>query len=202
MMTAMEQAAELRLELAALRNETHDTLEILRHAIDTTFYLLAAIVIFFMQAGFAMLEAGTVREQSVREILLKNLLDACVGALAWFCVGSMLAADSGGPFIGWPDLSAVNTSYTPFEAVELVHGEDAARYLMGFMYAVTSATIVSGAIAERTQQRAYLISSILMTSLVYPVVVHVLRSGPRSSGLGLPRSRAPPCQPFLVPSHP
>lgn len=169
--TAALERAALRLELAALRNETSLALDDLRHATDTVFYLLAAIVIFFMQAGFAMLEAGTVREQSVREILLKNLLDASVGALAWFLVGAMLAADTGGPFIGWPRLAG-NATYTPFEAVELVHGTEAAKYLMGFMYAVTSATIVSGAIAERTQQRAYIISSSLMTALVYPVVVH------------------------------
>ena len=147
---ALESEA-LRLELAVLRNETSIALEGLRHATDTVFYLLVAIIIFFMQAGFAMLEAGTVREQSVREILLKNLLDAACGALAWFAVGAILATDTGGPFIGWPDPIG-NESYTPFEALELAHGTDIARYLMGFMYAVTSATIVSGAIAERTQQ--------------------------------------------------
>ena len=129
-------------------------LERLQQVAETSWTLTIAVIIFFMQCGFAMLEAGTVREQSVRAVLLKNLLDACVGSLAWYLLGYILASDSGGPFIGVPDLQDANV-VTPFDLIQVGHGSDMGKYLMSFMYAVTSATIVSGACAERTQQRAY-----------------------------------------------
>ena len=158
--------------IAGFRNQTTAALDQLAEAVDTTFSLGAASIIFLMQCGFGMLEAGSVREKSTRDILMKNLLDFAVGSLAWFFIGFMLAADGGAPFIGFPGQNGAGSTITPFDAVQRVHGVDVAHYLMSLMYAVTSATIVSGAMAERTQIRAYLVSSSIMTALTYPVVVH------------------------------
>ena len=176
----MDEAFELEL----LRNETlqrdelvHDDLARLDRAIATTYTLLMAIVLMLMQAGFAMLEAGSVRERGVRDVLFKNMLDFSIGAVAWYLLGYLFYSDSGNCFIGMPTgLKLANGSSTPFAAIQeahtMLHGQDVSQYQMSFIFAVTCATIVSGAIAERTQQRAYIFSSSAMVGLVYPVVAH------------------------------
>ena len=169
------QLLELQHELALYRNETRAELDGLADAISTTFTLFCVVVIFLMQAGFCMLEAGIVREQSVRDILLKNMLDVSLGSFAWFVIGCMLAKDGGGWFIGFPAFMD-NATVTPFDAVLRAHGDDQGAYMLSFMYAVASATIVSGAIAERTQQRAYILLCVLITGVIYPVCYHWLWS--------------------------
>ena len=168
--------SSLRAELATLRNETSARLDSLSEAIGTTWTLFAVVVIFLMQAGFSMLEAGSVREKGVRDILLKNLLDTALGSFAWVLIGCTLAKGAGNAFTGgWPELS--NETVTPFDAVLSSHGDDdMGKYMLGFMYAIASATIVSGSIAERTQQRAYMIASSCVTGFLYPVVYHWLWS--------------------------
>ena len=157
------------MSIELLRNETHAAVQSLEATIDLMWTMFSATIIFFMQSGFSMLEAGSVRERSVGDVLMKNIIDASVGALSWFAIGYMFSADGGSSFIGWPAL--VNIS-TPFEAVSAGHGDNHATYFLSYVYAVTAATIVSGAIAERTQQRAYIITSMATTGLIYPVVVH------------------------------
>ena len=160
------------IELEHLHNETDAALGSLTEAIDAIWTLVMAIVILLMQGGFAMLEAGAVRERSVRDILLKNIMDVSVCAMVWAAFGSMLASDTHGPFLGWRVLP--NDTETPFEAIDVAQGEDMSVYFLGYLYAATSSTIVSGAIAERTQQRAYIILSCAMAGLIYPAVVHWL----------------------------
>jgi Amt family ammonium transporter len=160
------------IELEHLHNETDAALGSLTEAVDTIWTLVMAIVILLMQGGFAMLEAGAVRERSVRDILLKNIMDVSVCAMVWAAFGSMLASDTHGSFLGWRVLP--NDTETPFEAIDVAQGEDKSIYFLGYLYAATSSTIVSGAIAERTQQRAYIILSCAMAGLIYPAVVHWL----------------------------
>ena len=174
----MTTTSDLGLEVDALRNETRFAIATLEEATDTMYVLFCAIIVFFMQCGFSMLEAGSVRERSVADILLKNIIDAGAGALAWFLVGFMFSSDGGNSFIGLPSLGKLNRAsgntsvVMPWEFIEASHGDDPAKYLLSYVYAATSATIVSGAIAERTQQAAYIVSSIVMTGLVYPMVAH------------------------------
>ena len=195
-------AASLIVEFEHLRNETHADLLRLERATATTFTLMCVFFLFLMQAGFAMLEAGSVRDRSVRDVLFKNLLDISVGGIAWFLLGYLFYSDSGNAFIGMPTVSDPDVD-TPFALIQAahkeLHGEEVAQCawpmthriahaasrmphntlaahksfangpradLMSFMFAATSATIVSGAIAERTQQRAYIISSSIMVGLV------------------------------------
>uniref|UniRef100_A0A061RAT2 Ammonium transporter n=1 Tax=Tetraselmis sp. GSL018 TaxID=582737 RepID=A0A061RAT2_9CHLO len=122
--------------------------------------LFGAALVFFMQCGFALLESGCVQAKNAKNILTKNIMDACLGALLWYFVGHAFAfGDDFGHFIGttWNDFSGCG---------------DYAKLMFQWAFAATSATIVSGAVAERCQFPAYLIYSAVMTGLVYPLVAH------------------------------
>jgi len=139
-----------------------------------SFYLMwAGALIFLMQAGFATLSAGSIRAKNVKNILLKNLLDACIGALAWFLLGFGFAYDADGDpnaFIG-AGKSHFALSGEVFDASE-TNGSDWINWFFQFTFAAAAATIVSGAVAERCQLVAYLVYSFCITGFIYPVVVH------------------------------
>jgi len=140
-----------------------DPFEEILGIIDTTWLLTSAFLVFFMQAGFAMLTAGFVRSKNVTNILMKNMLDASVGAIAFFAVGYGIAygvtGDSAPGIFGDGDF--------------FLKGFDGyAFWLFQFAFAATAATIVAGAMAERTKFAAYLAYTVFITGLIYPVVVH------------------------------
>ena len=147
----------------ASAQETSEEIADLTLAIDTAWLLIAAFLVFFMQAGFAMVEAGFVRAKNVSNILMKNMLDACVGCLAFFAVGWGLAyglsGDASNGFMGDGQFF-------------LAGFDDWPAWIFQFAFAATAATIVSGAMAERTAFRAYLFYSIFITAFIYPIVVH------------------------------
>ena len=136
---------------------------------DTQRFLLvvAGAMIFFMQAGFAMLCAGCVRLKNVQNTMLKNLLDACGAALAWFLVGNGLAfggqcCTTGTTFIGTQDFATTDPS--------------PAFWFFEYTFSATSVTIVAGTLAERCQMAAYLCYAVVLTGFVYPVITHALWS--------------------------
>lgn len=135
---------------------------------DVFFLLFAAALVFLMQAGFAMLCAGSVRQKNVKNIMLKNLLDACGGALGFWTVGYAFAyggADSANKdFIGNTDFFLMN----------FTGGADYIGWFFQFAFAATAATIVAGTVAERCKMAAYLCYSVMLTGFVYPVVVHAI----------------------------
>lgn len=143
-------------------------------AINTVWTMVAASLVFFMQPGFAMLEAGLTRAKNAANILLKNLMDFVVASLAFCLVGFslMFGADQGG-IIGWsgigasPDIFAHLGLTIPFFAF----------FWFQTTFAGTTATIVSGAMAERTRFSAYLLFSTLITLLIYPVIGHWIWGG-------------------------
>ncbi len=129
---------------------------------------------FTMQIGFAMLCAGSVREKNVKNIMLKNLLDACGGTIGFWAIGYGLAygdsTSSGKSFIGsYRNFFLAEYTNTPPEEYG---GEGFINFFFSWAFACTSATIVAGAIAERCHMIAYVCYSIMVTGLVYPVVVH------------------------------
>jgi ammonium transporter, Amt family len=166
--------------VALLANATFDAAEaaaasgdaILVSSIQLAFsglwVLTCAFLVFFMQCGFALLEAGSVRAKNTRNILLKNVIDACAGALVWYAVGSAFAGVricNGNPFIG--------TNY--FFSSDNPQDKDPLYFIywvFDWSFSATAATIVSGAVAERTQFRSYVLYTILMIGWVYPVVAH------------------------------
>ena len=131
---------------------------------------IATGFILLMQAGFALLENGTVREKNSRNILIKNIIDVCAGALAYWAIGYGFAfgqtGDKGG-FIG----SDKNLFFSSGFEKEGVEADHYLAWNFQFSFAATSATIVSGSLAERTKLSAYFFFSLFMTGFIYPVVV-------------------------------
>ena len=156
---------QLVLCLAKAGQKQHDDFT---SGLDTFFLIFAASLVFFMQAGFAMLCAGSVQKKNVQNTMLKNLLDACGAALGFYSVGYAFAyggSEPGGQtsFIG-------NTNFF------LMGVDDYVFWLFQFAFAATSATIVAGTLAERCQMAAYLCYSVMLSGFVYPVIVHAVWS--------------------------
>ncbi|CAB9521576.1 Ammonium transporter 1 member [Seminavis robusta] len=169
-------------EFCHFHTEEGDTEAMMKCAIDlmegqqnriefsATSYLLilSGALVFFMQAGFAMLCAGSVRKKNTHNTMLKNLLDACGAAIAYFCVGFAFAfgGDStatGTTFIGTTNFFGKGDISYPF-------------FFFQYTFAAAAVTIVAGALAERCQMAAYLCYSFFLTGFVYPVVAHAVWS--------------------------
>ena len=140
-------------------------MENLAMAVDTIWVLLAAILIFMMQMGFAMVEAGFTRAKNTANILMKNLLDFCFGTILFWILGYYIMFGSDGLFglIG-----------NPFGGTQSPDNIPALAFVVfQTMFCATTATIVSGAVAERTKFSAYFIYCILISAIVYPVSGHL-----------------------------
>lgn len=140
-------------------------------AMNTFFLLIAAALVFFMQAGFAMLTAGLTRSKNTTNILFKNLMDFVMCSIAFWAVGWGVAyGTSAGGFIGTDQF---------FLSHVTAEGEVPvlASWFFQVVFAGTAATIVAGAMAERTKFAAYLVYSFIISLFIYPVVVHWVWSG-------------------------
>jgi len=138
----------------------------LTQELDTLWLLLGTILVFFMQTGFAMLEVGSVNVKNTRNILLKNVLDASIGALIWWWIGFGIAmGDAPSRVIGTDMFGLVAEDFE--DGVGYTYGS----WLFQWAFAATTATIVSGAVAERVTLTAYATYSTLLIAFVYPVVV-------------------------------
>jgi len=146
-------------------------------AIDAMWVLLCAVLVFFMQAGFAMVEVGFTRAKNAGNILMKNFIDFILGSIIFWLFGYtvMFGGDIGG-FIGLPDLgfSGEYGSDIP----------DKASLMFQTVFAATAATIVSGAMAGRTKFTSYIILSMVITSIIYPIQGHWTWGGGWLSELG------------------
>jgi len=148
--------------------------------IDTAWVLLGAALVFFMQPGFAMVETGLTRAKNAGNIVMKNLMDLCIGTIAFWIVGFglMFGTDIGG-IIGTPDFFI--QAYDP--------GPDAGYPALPYVifqtvFCATSATIVSGAMAERTKFSTYCFYSLLISLIIYPVTGHWAWGGGWLSDMG------------------
>lgn len=129
-------------------------------SVDFLWTVVAAILVFFMQAGFGLVEAGFVRAKNVVNILMKNVMDLAFGSLVFFAVGFGLMFGRSNGFFGTTGFALRG------------HETEAWTYAFAFfqtVFAATAATIVSGAIAERVRFGGYLIYTVLVTALVYPI---------------------------------
>ena len=149
-------------------------------SINTTWVLIAAALVFFMQAGFAMVEAGFTRAKNSGNIIMKNLMDFCIGTPLFWLVGfgNMFGSSSG--FFGGIDLFTRGdySSILP-EGVTFF-----AYFIFQTVFCATSATIVSGAMAERTKFSAYCIYSAIISLIIYPLSGHWIWGGGWLSQLG------------------
>jgi len=137
-----------------------------------TFYLIyAASLVFYMQAGFAMLCAGSVRLKNVQNTMMKNILDACGASLGYYSVGFAFAWGSSNLPGQQSTVDSSSTSFIGTTNFFLTETDEKAFFLFQYAFAATSATVVVGTLAERCQMVAYLCYSVFLTSFVYPVVV-------------------------------
>jgi ammonium transporter, Amt family len=138
--------------------------------LNNIWVFIAGVLVFFMQAGFALVEAGLTRAKNVVNIFTKNMADAIVGILAFFATGFAFAfGESGGWFIG-----TSNFFLTDLDLAAIPEGglSPATTFFFQAVFAATAVTIASGAMAERTKFSSYLIFSAVMCAFIYPVVVH------------------------------
>ena len=149
-------------------------------AANTIWVLLGAALVFFMQAGFAMCEAGFTRAKNTGNILMKNLMDFCIGTPLYWLFGYGIMFGAGTALFGWID---------PFIMKDYAHILPAGVPLWAFaifqtVFCATSATIVSGAMAERTKFSAYCIYSAAISLFIYPVSGHWIWGGGWLADLG------------------
>ncbi len=138
--------------------------------LNNIWVFIAGVLVFFMQAGFALVEAGLTRAKNVVNIFAKNMSDAVVGILAFFAVGYAFAFGSGGGwFIGSGEyfLTGADLAAIPEGGLSV-----ATTFFFQAVFAATAVTIASGAMAERTKFSSYLIFSTVMCAVIYPIVVH------------------------------
>lgn len=148
-------------------------------SVDTIWVLLGAVLVFFMQAGFAMVETGFTRAKNAGNIIMKNLMDFAFGTIIFWIIGfGLMFGENVGGFIGIPDFF-IQGDYG-------VEGSLPSYAVIIFqtVFCATAATIVSGAMAERTKFSSYLIYTIAISAVVYPISGHWIWGGGWLSELG------------------
>ncbi|HIX08077.1 MAG TPA: ammonium transporter [Candidatus Borkfalkia faecipullorum] len=127
-------------------------------------YLIGAILVWFMQAGFAMVETGFTRAKNAGNIIMKNLMDFCLGTIVFVLLGAglLMGEDALFGLVGIPNLGL----FTDFA------GYDWSTFFFNLVFCATTATIVSGAMAERTKFLSYCIYSLVISAVVYPIEAH------------------------------
>lgn len=130
-------------------------------------FLIGAALVFFMQAGFAMVETGFTRAKSAGNIIMKNLMDFCIGTVVFMLLGFglMMGQDAVAGFVGVPNLDILAN----WDAFINNDGGMASSFVFNLVFCATAATIVSGAMAERTRFIAYCIYSAMISLVVYPI---------------------------------
>ena len=159
---------------------TKEVLSAIQDAVGTQvfgiWFLIGAALVFFMQAGFAMVETGFTRAKNAGNIIMKNLMDFCIGTCVFIPLGFgiLLGEDALGGFIGTPTLG-IFTDYANF---------DWSNFVFNLVFCATTATIVSGAMAERTKFLSYCIYSAVISAIVYPIEAHWIWGGGWLASLG------------------
>ena len=144
--------------------------------LDTMWTLVAAFLVFLMQAGFAMVEAGFTRQKNSANIVMKNLMDFGVASLAYWAIGFALMFGAGNALVGTSGWFLGGGEGT-FDSLAWATPPLTAKWLFQAVFAGTTATIVSGAMAERTRFPAYLLYSGLISGLIYPISGHWIWGG-------------------------
>lgn len=154
---------------------TQEILSVIDGQLFAVWFLIGAALVFWMQAGFAMVEAGFTRAKNTGNILMKNLMDFCIGTVVFILIGfGLLLGEDVAGFIGKPGFD-IFTAYENF---------DYSNFVFNLVFCATTATIVSGAMAERTKFLSYCVYSGIISALVYPIEAHWIWGGGWLSQLG------------------
>lgn len=152
-----------------------EILESVNGIIFGVWFLIGAALVFWMQAGFAMVEAGFTRAKNTGNILMKNLMDFCIGTIVFILIGfGLLLGEDVVGLIGRPGFD-IFTSYANF---------DWSNFVFNLVFCATTATIVSGAMAERTKFLSYCIYSGVISAVIYPIEAHWIWGGGWLSQIG------------------
>lgn len=162
-----------------------DPLAGLKVNLDTVWTLLAGFLVMWMQAGFAMLETGLTRLKNSVNVLMKNLLDFCIGSIAYWIAGFGIMFGVGTAFFGTSGWMLSDPTGKVFESLSWTSIPLAAKFIFQLMFCATGATIVSGAIAERPKFVSYLIYSFVISAIIYPVSGHWIWGGGWLAKLGM-----------------
>ena len=148
-------------------------------------YLIGAALVFWMQAGFAMVETGFTRAKNAGNIIMKNLMDFCIGTVVFSLLGYtlMMGEDTLFGLIGLPNMDLF-TNFKEFIASPADGFTGASTFVFNLVFCATTATIVSGAMAERTKFSAYCIYSAIISLVVYPIEAHWIWGGGWLAQLG------------------
>lgn len=154
---------------------TEEIMNALSSQVFGVWFLIGAALVFWMQAGFAMVETGFTRAKNAGNILMKNLMDFCIGTVVFILIGfGLLFGEDLVGLIGKPGFD-IFTSYENF---------DWSNFVFNLVFCATTATIVSGAMAERTKFLSYCIYSAVISALIYPVEAHWIWGGGWLSQIG------------------
>ncbi len=149
-----------------------EAIEAVQSSVDMMWMMIGAILVFFMHAGFSMVETGFTRSKNTVNILMKNLLTLSIGALLYFIVGFAI-------MFGPSAFGLIGT-----EGFALLGREDIGFFVFQAVFAATCATIISGAVAERMKLSSYLLLVVAMAGVIYPIVGHWVWGGGWLSKLG------------------
>ena len=147
---------------------TGEMMDFVMENVYGVWFLIGAALVFWMQAGFAMVETGFTRAKNAGNILMKNLMDFCIGTVMFILIGfSLLLGEDLIGLIGKPGFD-IFTAYESF---------DWSNFVFNLVFCATTATIVSGAMAERTRFLSYCIYSAIISALIYPIEAHWVWGG-------------------------
>ncbi len=144
--------------------DTGSIMSLIDEKVFGVWFLIGAALVFWMQAGFAMVETGFARAKNAGNILMKNLMDFCIGTVTFILIGFglFLGEDALAGFLGLPNFD-IFTDYAHF---------DWSNFVFNLVFCATTATIVSGAMAERTRFLSYCVYSAIISAVIYPIEAH------------------------------
>ncbi len=154
---------------------SEEILQAIDGTVFSVWFLIGAALVFWMQAGFAMCEAGFTRAKNTGNIIMKNLMDFCIGTVVFILIGfGLLLGEDLAGFIGRPGFD-IFTSYASF---------DWSNFVFNLVFCATTATIVSGSMAERTKFISYCVYSAVISAVIYPIEAHWIWGGGFLSQIG------------------
>lgn len=152
------------------------TTQELKQIVDTVWVLVTAFLVFWMNAGFALLESGLCRKKNTVNILAKNFVVFAITSLIYYAVGFGIMYGNGNAVVGMTGWFVPNDP-NAFQALSWTHVPVYAKFFFQLVFAGTAATIVSGAVAERVHYAAFLIFSVVMGAVIYPIAGHWIWGG-------------------------
>jgi Amt family ammonium transporter len=142
------------------------------YALDTVWVILAAILVFFMQAGFALVESGFTRAKNAVNIMMKNMMDLSIGVISFWLLGFAIMFGNGNAFLGFSGFLVDAAKVDAYASLAWSSVPVMAAFIFQAVFAATAATIISGAVAERIKFSTYMMISAAVTIIIYPISGH------------------------------